>query len=318
MIKNKKWAFAKFIGILITLLGTSFSLAEPAMAAADLIVRQVTTGSPRIRGNQVEVPIRVIVQNIGNQTAGIFKVSTEYTSRRGTYAVPFTTGDNIWYPYTERPLAPGRSIPFDGTVTFHPSVKGQRVSLRAIADSCSGDEFMPPHCRVRESDENNNKSANITLSLPSSSGSSKSSLTGNQIQKLLAVHNKYRSQVRIPLLKWSNQLAQSAQNWANKLAATGQFQHSGSGYGENIWWGTQGAYSLSQMVDSWGSEKQYFIANSTFPNTCRGGWQKCGHYTQMVWKNTKEVGCGLSRGAGRDILVCQYNPPGNVSGQKVY
>jgi allophanate hydrolase subunit 1 len=72
------------------------------------------------------------------------------------------------------------------------------------------------------------------------------------------------------------------------------------------------------MVDNWGSEKQYFIRDGIFPNTCRGGWQKCGHYTQIIWKNTTEVGCGLARGAQMDYFVCQYNPPGNFQGQKPY
>jgi len=39
-----------------------------------------------------------------------------------------------------------------------------------------------------------------------------------------------------------------------------------------------------------------------------------GHYTQMVWKNTKEVGCGFAGSS----LVCRYSPPGNYFGQKPY
>lgn len=136
--------------------------------------------------------------------------------------------------------------------------------------------------------------------------------------EVLAAHNKYRQQVNVPNLKWSNSLARSAQQWAKQLASTNTFKHSSTNYGENIWAGTKGRYSQAKMVDNWGSEKQYFIPNSTFPNTCRGGWQKCGHYTQIIWKNTTEVGCGLARGAQMDYFVCQYNPPGNFQGQKPY
>lgn len=141
----------------------------------------------------------------------------------------------------------------------------------------------------------------------------------DRVQEILAAHNKYRAEVGVAPLQWSNTLANSAQQWANHLAATGQFQHSGSGYGENIWMGTSGHYSFTQMVDGWGGEKKYFIPNSTFPNVSNSGkWQDVGHYTQLIWRNTQEVGCGFASGGGNDYLVCQYNPAGNVIGQKVY
>ncbi len=141
------------------------------------------------------------------------------------------------------------------------------------------------------------------------------SLNRNEI---LAAHNKYRQKVGVPPLKWSGSLAISAQNWAKQLAATNQLQHSSTNSGENLWAGTKGRFSQTQMVDSWGSEKQYFIPNRPFPNTCKGGWQKCGHYTQIIWKNTKEVGCGMARSRNTDYFVCQYNPPGNFEGEKPY
>ena len=42
------------------------------------------------------------------------------------------------------------------------------------------------------------------------------------------------------------------------------------------------------------------------------------HITQVIWRTSKEVGCGLCNGGGRQypyILVCKYNPSGNVGGQ---
>lgn len=136
--------------------------------------------------------------------------------------------------------------------------------------------------------------------------------------EILSAHNKYRKEVGVSPLQWSDSLAKSAQQWANQLASTNTFQHSSTKYGENIWAGTKGRFSITQMVDSWGSEKKYFIPNQPFPNTCKGGWQQCGHYTQIIWKNSKEIGCGLARGKNMDYFVCQYNPPGNFQGQKPY
>ncbi len=127
---------------------------------------------------------------------------------------------------------------------------------------------------------------------------------------------KYRAEVGVPPLQWSENLAASAQQWADHLAATGTFDHSGAG--ENLAGGTTGDYSLTQLIDMWGNEKQYF-KNGIFPDVSTiNDWSKVGHYTQVVWRNTTEVGCGLASGHGNDVLVCQYNPAGNIIGQSVF
>ncbi|MBK1987082.1 hypothetical protein A0J48_005945 [Sphaerospermopsis aphanizomenoides BCCUSP55] len=158
----------------------------------------------------------------------------------------------------------------------------------------------------------------IATSLPQTSQVSAQNATG--AAEILNAHNKYRQEVNVPPLKWSNTLASNAQKWANYLASRGgALQHSqNSGEGENLWAGTAGYFSYTQMVDSWGKEKQYFV-NGTFPNvSSTGNWYDVGHYTQIIWRNTTAVGCGVARGGGKDILVCRYSPPGNYRGQKVY
>jgi hypothetical protein len=45
----------------------------------------------------------------------------------------------------------------------------------------------------------------------------------------------------------------------------------------------------------------------------------CGHYTQIIWRNTTEVGCGMATCSnGSEIWVCNYNPPGNYLRQNAY
>ena len=141
-----------------------------------------------------------------------------------------------------------------------------------------------------------------------------------EISEILDAHNAYRAEVGVPGLSWSSSLANSAQAWADYLADANIIEHSqANGYGENIWAGTRDAYSLTDMVNSWGSEKRYFIPNQPFPNlSTTGNWVDVGHYTQIVWRNTTEVGCGLSRSSNMDVFVCQYTPSGNFSGQEPF
>ncbi len=137
-------------------------------------------------------------------------------------------------------------------------------------------------------------------------------------------HNKYRAELGIPDLKWSDDLAAHAKKWSDHLASLGgkKISHAPAdkrkGEGENIWWGTTGYYSFTQMVDGWGDEKKYFVYG-TFPDvSSSGNWADVGHYTQIIWKDTTEVGCGLSTAGGYDILVCRYSPPGNYMKRKPY
>jgi hypothetical protein len=141
---------------------------------------------------------------------------------------------------------------------------------------------------------------------------------------LLAEHNRWRAEVGAPPLRWSAKLAGIAQGWADHLKndSCGMY-HSGNGYGENIYQATAIMWSdgrrdfspktAKDVVGAWGSEiKDYNYAN----NSCSG---VCGHYTQLVWKTTKEVGCAMSVcGDNGQIWVCSYSPPGNVVGQRPY
>ncbi len=161
----------KRLTLAIVVIGVGMMLAGcPPVSKPDLIVTSLAkTGDAVINlDNSVEVPIRVVVKNQGGSSAAVFKVSVEYTSTQGTFVVAFTVPGqaSIWYPYTSGPLGPGANVTFEGKLTFHPSVHEETVDIVAIADSCSGDEFMPEYCRVDESDETNNASSAISVPLP--------------------------------------------------------------------------------------------------------------------------------------------------------
>jgi hypothetical protein len=147
-------------------------------------------------------------------------------------------------------------------------------------------------------------------------GAAEAGLEPRSANEVLAAHNKYRTSLALPQLRWSGPLADSAQRWADHLATIGRLEHSGPG--ENLAMGTAGAYSLSQLVELWGNEGRHFT-NGAFPAvSTTGNWMDVGHFSQIVWRRTSAVGCAVARGRGQDILVCSYSPPGNVMGERPY
>jgi len=143
----------------------------------------------------------------------------------------------------------------------------------------------------------------------------KDTSTSSFINDCLEPQNALREEVIAPALTWAPDLAVSAQAYAEELAATDDYKHSGkAGVGENMNRGTKGAYTVQQLISAWAAEKKYYVAG-TFPNvSSTGNWEDVGHYTQVIWKATKEVGCGEASSAKWTYLVCQYKPPGNVQG----
>ena len=153
-------------------------------------------------------------------------------------------------------------------------------------------------------------------------------LDATQQTEMVTAHNKYRSIVGVPALTWSSTLATTAQAYADKLKATQACQpiHShDAGLGENLYWASAMVYSNgtsklqaitpNQVTDSWGSEKDNY---SYVTNTCVAG-KVCGHYTQVIWKATTQIGCGNAVCKDNtQVWVCNYYPAGNLVGKKPY
>jgi hypothetical protein len=143
-------------------------------------------------------------------------------------------------------------------------------------------------------------------------------------QEILAAQNRYRSEANISPLIWSENLSIQAQRCADYNAANflplGRQKHCPTpGSGQNIARATSGLhFNLTQLVDLWGNEKRYFL-NGEYPSvSSTGAPDAVSHYTQMIWQETREVGCGKANASGYDILVCDYSPRGNINGTAVY
>jgi pathogenesis-related protein 1 len=135
----------------------------------------------------------------------------------------------------------------------------------------------------------------------------------SMIHEIIDAHNIVRSRVGTAPLTWSDRLAGVAQEWANHLMANGQFAHSHNpNYGENLYEISGAAATPNQVIKAFADEVSDYDYRS---NSCRG---VCGHYTQVVWNNTKEVGCAVARDGRREVWVCEYYPPGNWVGRKPY
>ncbi|XP_041021895.1 pathogenesis-related protein PR-1-like [Juglans microcarpa x Juglans regia] len=134
--------------------------------------------------------------------------------------------------------------------------------------------------------------------------------------QFLAPHNAARSTLRLRPLMWDPKLARYAQCYANQRRFDCALRHSNGPYGENIFWGSGNGWTASQAVTAWVSERKWYNYRS---NSCAGG-QQCGHFTQIVWRTTRRVGCArVICSVGRGVfMTCNYDPPGNYIGERPY
>ncbi|XP_008503703.1 Golgi-associated plant pathogenesis-related protein 1 isoform X2 [Calypte anna] len=129
-------------------------------------------------------------------------------------------------------------------------------------------------------------------------------------EEVLKAHNDYRKKHGVPPLKLCKKLNRGAQQYAEELATTRVLKHSSESAsgkcGENLAWASYDQPG-KDVADRWYSE----IKNYSFQNP--GFSSGTGHFTAMVWKNTKRMGVGkASASDGSTFVVARYDPAGNV------
>lgn len=134
-------------------------------------------------------------------------------------------------------------------------------------------------------------------------------------QQMLDAQNAVRARVGVPPLTWSAKLASPAQEWADLLVKEGSFRHRpDSPWGQNLYAVMGTEFLPQQIVNGWAAEAKDFDLAT---NKCKED-RMCGHYTQIVWRSTKQVGCAVARGGNREVWVCEYSPRGNYAGMRPY
>ncbi len=145
-----------------------------------------------------------------------------------------------------------------------------------------------------------------------------------ELEGITDLHNQTRAMVSpaaspaLSPVTWSPTLAAFAQSWADGC----DFEHSSGPYGENIYATTGSSVTAAGPVSSWASESvDYHYASDSCSDVC-------GHYTQIIWRDTTSIGCGVAHCTGNSpfgngsgswtLVVCSYDPPGNYSGQRPY
>ena len=137
----------------------------------------------------------------------------------------------------------------------------------------------------------------------------------NSQQDYLNAHNMARAQVGVANVVWNATIATYAQNYANQRAMDCNLVASGGPYGENLATNS-GAFTGPAAVNLWVAEKSYYVYPT---NTCASG-HICGHYTQVVWQNSIQVGCARVQctNNGWWFVICNYYAHGNIVGESPY
>lgn len=148
-------------------------------------------------------------------------------------------------------------------------------------------------------------------------------------QKIVDTHNYFRTKVDPPAanmleMKWNPALSTAAQRWADECRglvhdnATGRYLDDLGQSGQNIFITTRRTL-WNFPIRMWFME----IKDYKYGDDQGNDHHAIGHFTQMVWASTHQVGCGVSHCTGGKgplggdfyTYVCNYAPTGNFMGR---
>ncbi|NXO48887.1 CRIS2 protein, partial [Aramus guarauna] len=137
-------------------------------------------------------------------------------------------------------------------------------------------------------------------------------------QKLIVdKHNTLRRGVKptasnMMRMEWSHPAAKNAENWANKCTSShspANMRRTTVQCGENLFM-SSAPFSWSSAIEAWYNEEKDF----QYGTGAKTKNAVIGHYTQMVWYNSYQIGCAVAycpNSKYKYFYVCQYCPAGN-------
>ncbi|KAF7692002.1 hypothetical protein HF521_010969 [Silurus meridionalis] len=128
--------------------------------------------------------------------------------------------------------------------------------------------------------------------------------------EIVNIHNMFRRQVDPPasnmlMMSWSSEVAAIAQKWADTCSMEhgppssrmlGSYE-----MGENLLEGSP-VISWTDVITEWHSE----VANYNY-SSGSGNGKPIGHYTQVVWFGSYQVGCGVAKCGGAYFYDCHQS-----------
>ncbi|XP_019054409.1 PREDICTED: pathogenesis-related protein PRB1-3-like [Nelumbo nucifera] len=134
--------------------------------------------------------------------------------------------------------------------------------------------------------------------------------------EFLWAHNRVRAYMKEPLFTWDKKLARFARRFAAERVKDCLMIHSNNTeLGENIFWGGTAVWTAVDVVRYWVNECMNY---DSVTNQCHEG-SLCGHYTQIVWRNSTQLGCALRHcDNGGMFAICNYYPSGNFVGESPF
>lgn len=157
------------------------------------------------------------------------------------------------------------------------------------------------------------------VALSADSANAQQLLSGGDYVK---AHNDFREKHCVPPLTKSATLEAAAAAWAKQLAEKDEFEHADNlaGIGENLFtagrsgepYANDGEVHTTAAGEWYAEIKDYKFSIPT-PHSDKTG--VVGHFTQMIWKSSTEVGCANVSYSKDDmhkvVSVCRYAPGGN-------